>query len=54
MVAATHALASAELDPIINDPLAAPLVRPVDPSFFTRMVDGDIRPQSGSEIRQRG
>lgn len=49
MVAAARALASAEPDPIINDPLAAPLVRAVGLSFFTRLIDGDICLQVGSE-----
>ncbi|HXA87660.1 MAG TPA: class I SAM-dependent methyltransferase, partial [Mycobacterium sp.] len=42
MVAATRALASAEPNPIINDPFAAPLVRAVGLNFFIRLVDGDI------------
>ena len=42
MVAATRALASAEPDPIINDPFAAPLVRAVGIDFFVRLVDGDV------------
>jgi len=42
MVAATRALASAESNPIINDPFAAPLVRAVGLNFFVRLVNGDI------------
>ncbi len=42
MVAAARALASAEPDPIINDPFAAPLVRAVGLDFFTRLVDGEV------------
>ncbi|OSC42930.1 SAM-dependent methyltransferase [Mycobacterium decipiens] len=42
MVAAARALASAESDPIISDPFAAPLVRAVGLDFFTRLVDGDL------------
>jgi methyltransferase (TIGR00027 family) len=42
MVAAARALASAEPDPLINDPYAAPLVRAVGVEFFTKMVDGTI------------
>jgi methyltransferase (TIGR00027 family) len=42
MVAATRALASAEPNPIINDPFAAPLVRAVGLNFFVRLVNGDI------------
>ena len=49
MVAAARALASEEPNPIINDPLAAPLVRAVGVSFFTRLIDGDIRPPVASE-----
>ena len=44
MVAATRALASAESNPIINDPFAAPLVRAVGLNFFVRLVDGDDAP----------
>jgi methyltransferase (TIGR00027 family) len=43
MVAAARALASAEPNPIINDPFAAPLVRAVGLNFFVRLVDGDIQ-----------
>jgi methyltransferase (TIGR00027 family) len=42
MVAATRALASAEPNPIIDDPFAAPLVRAVGLNFFVRLVDGDV------------
>jgi methyltransferase (TIGR00027 family) len=42
MVAATRALASAEPNPIIDDPFAAPLVRAVGLDFFTRVVDGEV------------
>jgi methyltransferase (TIGR00027 family) len=42
MVAAARALASAEENPLINDPFAAPLVRAVGIDFFTRMLDGDL------------
>lgn len=42
MVAAARAVASAQDDPIINDPFAAPLVRAVGLDFFTRLVDGDL------------
>jgi methyltransferase (TIGR00027 family) len=42
MVAAARALASAEPNPIINDPFAAPLVRAVGLDFFTRLVDGEV------------
>jgi methyltransferase (TIGR00027 family) len=44
MVAAARALASKDTDPIINDPFAAPLVRAVGIEFFTRVVDGEIKP----------
>lgn len=42
MVAAARALASAEADPLISDPYAAPLVRAVGIEFFTKLVDGAI------------
>ena len=42
MVAAARARASAEPNPIINDPFAAPLVRAVGLDFFTRLVDGEV------------
>lgn len=44
MVATARALATADTDPIINDPFAAPLVRAVGIDFFTRVVDGEINP----------
>ncbi|MBW0017180.1 MAG: class I SAM-dependent methyltransferase [Mycobacterium sp.] len=49
MVAAARALASAEADPIIDDPFAAPLVRAVGLSFFIRLVDGELDFQSDPE-----
>ncbi|WKG04807.1 class I SAM-dependent methyltransferase [Mycolicibacterium sp. HK-90] len=42
MVAAARAIASAEPDPLINDPYAAKLVRAVGVEFFTKLVDGEI------------
>lgn len=42
MVAAARALASAEANPLISDPFAAPLVRAVGIDFFTRLVDGTL------------
>jgi methyltransferase (TIGR00027 family) len=42
MVAAARAIASAEPQPLINDPYAAPLVRAVGVEFFTKLVDGDL------------
>ncbi|MGV0782125.1 SAM-dependent methyltransferase [Mycolicibacterium sp. XJ775] len=42
MVAAARAMASAEPDPLINDPYAADLVRAVGVEFFTKLVDGEI------------
>ena len=42
MVATARALATAQSDPLINDPYAAPLVREVGIDFFTRMVDGEF------------
>lgn len=44
MVAAARALATEDTDPLINDPFAADLVRAVGIDFFTRVVDGEIRP----------
>ncbi|MBU9763720.1 class I SAM-dependent methyltransferase [Mycobacterium sp. TNTM28] len=42
MVAAARAIATAESDPLINDPYAAALVRAVGLEFFTKLVDGEI------------
>lgn len=42
MVAAARAIASAEPDPLINDPYAADLVRAVGVEFFSKLVDGGI------------
>ncbi len=42
MVAAARAMASAEPDPLINDPYAADLVRAVGVEFFTKLVDGEV------------
>ncbi|WP_166902678.1 class I SAM-dependent methyltransferase [Mycobacterium sp. DL440] len=42
MVAAARAIASAEPEPLINDPYAANLVRAVGVEFFTKLVDGEI------------
>jgi methyltransferase (TIGR00027 family) len=44
MVAAARALATEDANPLINDPFAAALVRAVGIDFFTRVVDGEIRP----------
>jgi methyltransferase (TIGR00027 family) len=44
MVAAVRALATAETNPLISDPFAAPLVRAVGIDFFTHVVDGEISP----------
>ena len=51
MVAAARALASAQPNPIINDPFAAPLVRAVGLDFFIRLVDGEI---VASEVDENG
>ena len=40
MVAAARALATAEPDPLINDPFAAGLVRAIGIDYFTALVDG--------------
>ncbi len=42
MVAAGRALASADPDPLINDPYAEPLVRAVGIEFFTNLLDGEL------------
>jgi methyltransferase (TIGR00027 family) len=42
MVAAARALASAEPNPLISDPYAAPLVRAVGIDFLTKLVDGVV------------
>ena len=52
MVAAARAVASAEPNPIIHDPFAAPLVHAVGLNFFVRLVDGDViasRPHDDAE-----
>jgi methyltransferase (TIGR00027 family) len=50
MVAAQRALASAGPEPLINDPFAAPLVRAVGIDVYTRLVDGKIPVEDGSEF----
>ena len=56
MVAAGRAVASADPDPLINDPYAEPLVRAVGLDFFTRMLDGELDlsvfPDSSAERAQ--
>jgi methyltransferase (TIGR00027 family) len=42
MVAAARAVASADPDPLIDDPYADPLVRAVGLDFFTKMLDGEL------------
>ncbi|MGE2832463.1 class I SAM-dependent methyltransferase [Mycobacterium sp. SMC-4] len=42
MVAAARALASADADPLIDDPFADPLVRAVGLDFFVKMLDGEL------------
>ena len=54
MVAAARALASAEPNPIIDDPFAAPLVRAVGLEFFIRLVDGDVQIPPASESYDGG
>jgi methyltransferase (TIGR00027 family) len=54
MVAAARALASAEPNPIIDDPFAAPLVRAVGLDFFVRLVDGDVQIPPASEAYDGG
>ena len=53
MVAAARAVASAEPNPIINDPFAAPLVRAVGLDFFTRVVDGEVTASNAGENGER-
>jgi methyltransferase (TIGR00027 family) len=48
MVAAARALASAEPNPLINDPYAEALVRAVGIDFFTKLVDGGVSLGDGS------
>ena len=43
MVAAARTLASREVDPLIDDPFAEPLVRAVGIDFFIKLIDGEIR-----------
>jgi methyltransferase (TIGR00027 family) len=49
MVAAARALASAEANPLISDPYAAPLVRAVGIDFLTKLVDGVVSADDGGE-----
>ncbi|AKS35690.1 class I SAM-dependent methyltransferase [Mycolicibacterium goodii] len=42
LVAVARAIATAEPNPLIDDPYAADLVRAVGVEFFTKLVDGDI------------
>ena len=44
MIAAQRALAAAGPEPLIDDPYAAPLVRAVGIDVFTRLVNGEIKP----------
>ncbi len=44
MVAAARTLASREVDPLIDDPFAEPLVRAVGMDFFTRIATGELDP----------
>src|SRR5512142_960992 len=46
MVAAARALAGDGARPVIDDPFAAPLVRAVGLDFFTRLVDGQLVPDT--------
>ena len=41
MVATARALATAQHDPLVDDPFAAPLVRAVGVEAFTRVLDGE-------------
>ncbi|CAJ1502918.1 class I SAM-dependent methyltransferase [[Mycobacterium] kokjensenii] len=51
MVAVARALATAQADPIIADPFAAPLVRAVGIDFFTRLIDGTLDPAVAAEAQ---
>lgn len=42
LVAAGRAVASADPDPLIDDPYAEPLVRAVGLEFFTKLLDGEL------------
>jgi len=44
MVAASRAIASQGPDPLLDDPLADPLVRAVGVDFFTRLASGELNP----------
>ncbi|MGP4056093.1 class I SAM-dependent methyltransferase [Mycobacterium sp. 4D054] len=56
LVATGRAAASADPDPLINDPFAEPLVRAVGIEFFTKLLDGEIDlsqfPDSSAERAQ--
>jgi methyltransferase (TIGR00027 family) len=52
MVAAARALSTAEQDPLIDDPFAAPLVRAVGIDFFTRLVDGQMPDGASDHVRE--
>jgi methyltransferase (TIGR00027 family) len=49
MVAASRAMASRGPNPLLDDPFAEPLVRAVGHDFFTRLIDGQIRPAEDDE-----
>lgn len=49
MVAASRAMASRGPNPLLDDPFADPLVRAVGHDFFTRLIDGQIRPAEDDE-----
>jgi methyltransferase (TIGR00027 family) len=49
MVAAARALASKDVNPLISDPYAEALVRAAGIDFFTKLVDGEISLDNGSD-----
>lgn len=51
MVAAARAMATAEAEPLISDPFAAPLVRAVGIDFFTKLIDGTLEPAVAAEAK---
>src|SRR5271166_3428228 len=53
MVAASRALASQGPDPLLDDPLADPLVRAVGLPPFTRLLDGEVSLDDDSGLSRR-
>jgi methyltransferase (TIGR00027 family) len=53
MVAASRALASQGPDPLLDDPLADPLVRAVGLIPFVRIIDGEVGPDDDPALTSR-